>query len=494
MQKIISGTQVKELDKLYVQASGITPYQLMERAANEFCHWFTANFNKEKTINIYCGIGNNGGDGLAIARLLSEKGYVIKVTTIGDREKGSTDFVKNLKALPPGIVTSSWQELKSSEITIDAVFGVGINRPLEGEYLELIRRINEEKGLKISVDLPSGLPSDTPADGEVFHADYTVSFQFPKLSLLFPEHAQYVGQLVVKDIGMEQKHFDDFPSERYFFSGESLATFHKKFHAFSHKGDFGRIILAGGSYGKMGSICLSTKAALRTGSGLVFCKIPGCGVNIIQSTISEAMVLRPEDEMDIDASIELSGIDAIGVGPGLGNGENAQNLVNYILENYAGPTVLDADAINILGENRDWLTLLHENVILTPHLKEFERLTGVKSDNHLQRINLAKAFCMENNCSLVLKGAFSLMSFPDGSQVFNNSGTVYMATGGSGDVLTGMLTSFLGQGYTMKNAAICAVFHHGDAEELAGKKLRRGTLASDIVENIPQSFLAWDIK
>jgi len=494
MQKIVSGKQVKELDKLYVNESGISSHQLMERAANEFCHWFTANFKKDKTINVYCGTGNNGGDGLAIARLLSEKGYTVNIAVIGNRKKGSTDFINNLKVLPENIVVSNGENTKPSEIIIDAIFGVGINRPLEGEYLELIRTLNQESGVKISVDLPSGLPSDTPADGEVFHADHTLSFQFPKLSLLFPEHAKYVGQLVIKNIGMEQKHFDAFASEQYFFSGESLSSYHKKFHAFSHKGDFGRIILAGGSYGKMGSICLSTKASLRTGAGLVFCKVPGCGVNIVQSTIPEAMVLTPSLEMDIDANLELSAIDAIGVGPGLGKGENAQKLVHKILKSYAGPTVLDADAINILGAHREWLPLLDSNVILTPHLKEFERLTGMKSDNHLQRINLAKEFCIEHNCSLVLKGAFSLISFHDGSQVFNNSGTAYMATGGSGDVLTGMLTSFLGQGYSMKNAAICAVFHHGDAGELAGKKLRRGTLASDIVENIPQSFLAWDIE
>lgn len=494
MQKILLGKQVKELDALYVRESGISSYQLMERAANEFCQWFIAHFKKGSRINICCGTGNNGGDGLAIARLLSEQGYVINVTIIGNPEKGSIDFINNLKELPRSIALSNWRDLKSAEITIDAIFGVGINRALEGEYLDLVQKLNKEQGVKISVDMPSGLPSDTPADGEVFHADHTVSFQFPKLSLLFPEHVKYVGELVIKKIGMEPKHFDSFSSSYRFFSGESLSSYHKKFHSFSHKGDFGRIVLIGGSYGKMGSICLSIKASLRTGAGLVFCKVPGCGVNIVQSFIPEAMVLPPSLERDIDTNLEFSGIDAIGIGPGLGTGENAQKLVRKVLKSFAGPTVVDADAINILGEKRDWINLLHSNVILTPHLKEFERLTGVKSDNHLQRIELAKEFCMKHNCSLVLKGAFSVLCFTDGSQVFNNSGTVYMATGGSGDVLTGMLTSFLGQGYTMKQAAICGVFHHGHAGELAGKALRRGTMASDIVENIPKSFLDWDIK
>lgn len=494
MQKILLGKQVKELDALYINEEGISSYQLMERAAEEFCQWFDSKFKTGSRINIYCGTGNNGGDGLAIARILSEIGYQINVSIIGNPEKGSSDFTENLEVLPTGITVSSWRKMKVSEITIDAVFGVGINRPLEGEYLELVQKLNKEEGEKISVDMPSGLPSDTPADGEVFRADYTISFQFPKLSLLFPEHAAFVGKLVVRSIGIETKHFEPFTSEYWFFSGEALAAFHKQFHAFSHKGDFGRIILAGGSYGKMGSICLSTMASLRTGSGLVFCKVPGCGVAIVQSTIPEAMVLRPSSTMEIDADLDFSGIDAIGIGPGLGKEESAQMLLHHILQNYSGPTVLDADAINILGERRDWISLLHSNVILTPHLKEFERLTGVRCDNHLRRINLAKDFCQTNNCSLVLKGAFSLLTFPDGCQIFNNSGTLFMATGGSGDVLTGVLTSFLGQGYSIKNAAICGVFHHGIAGELAGEKHGRGTLPTDIIANIPQSFLKFSIE
>ncbi|MDO6437363.1 NAD(P)H-hydrate dehydratase [Cyclobacterium sp. 1_MG-2023] len=494
MQKIILGKQVKELDALYINESGISSYQLMERAANEFCHWFEAKYKKASTVNIYCGTGNNGGDGLAIARILSGLGYQVNVAVMGNQEKGTVDFTKNLKVLPEKLRVSSWSQLKPSDICIDAIFGVGINRPLEGEYEDLVQMLNNRDGVKISVDMPSGLPSDAPAEGEVFHADYTVSFQFPKLALLFPEHAAYVGQLVVRKIGMEPKHFKPFSSKYWFFSGENMAAYHRKFHVFSHKGDFGRIILAGGSYGKMGSICLSTMAALRTGSGLVFCKVPGCGVAIVQSTIPEAMVLPPSSEMDIDADLDFTGIDAIGLGPGLGKGKNAHKLVYHVLENYSGPTVLDADAINILGEKQEWISLLHPNVILTPHLKEFERLTGKACDNHLERINLARDFCQKNNCSLVLKGAFSLLTFPDGSQIFNNSGTVYMATGGSGDVLTGVITSFLGQGYSMKNAAICGVFHHGHAGELAGEKNGRGTLPTDIIHRIPQSLLAFGIK
>lgn len=493
MQKVLSGDQVKSLDEKYVSGEGISSYQLMERAAHSFCDWYAENFLKEKTVSVFCGTGNNGGDGLAIARILSLKGYTVKVGLIGNADSGSVDFRQNLKVMPESVIVASWDQVEEADVIIDAVFGVGINRPLAGEYLALIQKLNEEVAVKISVDMPSGLPSDAPASGEVFRADYTVSFQFPKIALLVPDNAIYTGILIVRSIGIDQKYFASFDSMRFFYSGEKLADYHKQFHAFSHKGDFGRVMLAGGSYGKMGSIGLATRAALRTGSGLVFCHIPACGVEIIQASIPEAMVMAGGEENEVAAQLDISGIDALGIGPGLGKGEHATKLVYQVLSEYQGPMVIDADAINILGEHPDWLNFLHAGVILTPHIKEFERITGIACKNHFERMNLARDFAKKHGCVLVLKGAFTLISFPDGKQVFNNSGSVYMATGGSGDVLTGMLTSFLGQGYSMESAAICGVFHHGHAGQLAGEVMRRGTIASDIINKIPESFRHFEI-
>ncbi|SHN08739.1 NAD(P)H-hydrate epimerase [Cyclobacterium lianum] len=493
MQKILSGNQVKILDQQYVSGEGISSYQLMERAANAFCDWFVPQFDKDKNIAVYCGKGNNGGDGLAIARILALKGYAVAVGLSGDPETGSADFRQNLRVLPEVIPLSEWDQVQPADIVIDAVFGVGINRPLAGEYLALIRKLNDYTGIKISIDMPSGLPSDAPGEGEIFRADYTVSFQFPKIALLCPEHAAYSGKLVVRSIGISSAYFEAFESGQFFYSGEKLQEYHKTFHAFSHKGDFGRVMLAGGSYGKMGSICLSARAALRSGSGLVFCHVPGCGVEIMQTAVPEAMVMAGEVEKEVAGQLDTTGIDAIGIGPGLGKGEQACNLVYQVLSEYEGPTVLDADALNILVDHPEWLNLLHPKLILTPHVKEFERITGIACKNHFERIKLAGDFARKYGCVLVLKGAFTLVSLPDGKQIFNNSGSVYMATGGSGDVLTGMLTSFLGQGYGIENAAICGVFHHGHAGQLAGKALRRGTIASDIIGKIPESFCQWGI-
>lgn len=488
MQKILSGNEVKSLDQQYVAGEGIRSYQLMERAARVFCAWFVQEVPMEKPVSIYCGTGNNGGDGLAIARILNQEGYRVHVGLIGDPDSGSPDFRQNLQVLPERVSLDSWEKCPSGQVIVDAVFGVGINRPLGGDYQSLVQELNARAALKISVDMPSGLPSDGPAEGDVFRADYTVSFQFPKLSLLAPEHAVFTGKLVVKSIGIDRGYFESFDSRRFFYSGEALETLHKTFPNSSHKGDFGRIILAGGSYGKMGSIGLSTRAALRTGSGLVFCKVPACGVDILQTSIPEAMVLPPGGETEVGGSLETEGIDAVGMGPGLGKGKGAVELVHELLRRYTGPAVLDADAINILGDHPEWLSFLHAKVVLTPHLKEFERLTGIEAKNHFHRMDLARDFVVKYGCVLVLKGAYTLISFPDGQQVFNNSGSVHMATGGSGDVLTGILTSFLGQGYSMKNAVLCGVFHHGHAGELVGSQFGRGTLASDILEKIPESF------
>lgn len=488
MQKVLSGDQVKSLDEKYVSGEGISSYQLMERAAHTFCDWFISRFSEKNTVSVFCGTGNNGGDGLAIARILHLKGYEVRVGLIGNPESGSVDFRQNLNVLPEFVMVKPWGQVEEGDVIIDAVFGVGINRPLDGEYLALIQRLNEAASAKISVDMPSGLPSDSPAEGEAFRADYTISFQFPKIALLIPENAIYTGKLIVRSIGIDQKYFDYFESMRFFYSGEKLDGYHKQFHAFSHKGDFGRVLLAGGSYGKMGSIGLATRAALRTGSGLVFCHIPACGVEIIQTGIPEAMVMAAGGEKEVAAELDFSGIDALGIGPGLGKGENASRLVHQVVSEYQGPTVIDADAINILGDHPDWLNFLHTKVILTPHIKEFERITGHDFKNHFERMDVARDFSKKYGCVLVLKGAFTLISFPDGKQVFNNSGSVYMATGGSGDVLTGMLTSFLGQGYSMEKAAICGVFHHGHAGELAGESMKRGTIASDIIRKIPESF------
>ncbi|RIW14029.1 NAD(P)H-hydrate dehydratase [Algoriphagus lacus] len=489
MLKILSGNQVKKLDSAHLELKVISSFELMERAAVGFSNWWKSKlFSKNLPVFVFCGAGNNGGDGFAIARLLHKMDYTVSVfKCFEDRTSLSEDAGKNYALLSEGIEIKSWQEFDPTRkgILIDAFLGVGFKGALRSDAEGIIEKINSFTGKIIAVDIPSGLPSDDVLKGNCVRASITVTFAFPKLSLLFPEHARNVGEIVLVDIGISDGEYDSFSSSFFYLRDRDISGFHREFHRFSHKGDFGKVLLIGGSKGKMGAVVLSSKSALRTGSGLVSCKVDSEERLILQTAVPEAMC-RLEEKIDYRE------FDAIGVGPGLGT-EGKTALLEDLFERYSKPLVLDADAINLLALNQHLIPMIPKNSILTPHLGEFDRLLGT-SVNHLERLEKAFLFCKKWGLNLVIKGANSVICLADGRQIFNSSGTKYMATGGSGDVLTGILTSFLGQSYSPEQALICGVFHHGLAGELAGKIKRRGTIASDIIEAIPDTFIQLDIS
>jgi len=486
MLELIQGNRVSELDKAFILSNGMSSWDLMEKAANSFLNWFMLRFKDlGKSVFIFCGPGNNGGDGLAIARMLAMEGFKVTVLTFEDPNNCSHDYQINLKMLPIGVRIIShegfdYNELKD-QICIDAIFGVGVNRPLSGKYLDSINSLNQAKALKIAIDMPSGIPSDGILEGTGFNADFTCSFQFPKMGLLIPEHADYTGKVEILDIGIPSFFFKSFSQNRFFLQQEDIPIFHKHFNNFSHKGDFGRILLTGGSKGKMGAILLSAKAALRAGSGLVHVQAPFEERFILQIGAPEVMVSA---DLDLNSLVQF---DAVGIGPGWG-GEIEYYYLEKILKSTKKPVVIDADGLNLLSKNMHLLDLLPLNSILTPHPKEFERLVGPSID-HYDRLDKAREFSSKFGVYLILKGAYTSISCPKGIQYFNSSGTKHMATAGAGDVLTGMITSFLGQGYNPLHAAICGVYHHGLAGELASKNKRRGMIASDIIEAIPETYL-----
>jgi len=499
MRKIISAKELIELEDAFVEEKGILPYELMEAAAEAFCQWYTANFDRKQSVIIFCGMGNNGGDGLAAARILFRQGYPIDVCLVGDLEKASQDFQSNLKILPTNIRNKKFSEIKNStlecQVVIDALFGFGLNRPVEGEFKEAINYINKHKKLlRISIDLPSGLPADGLLEGVAVESDRTISFHYPKLSLLFPEHSPYVGELVVLDIGIDKKYFDKYSSKRYFLEKDDIVSRHKKFHRASHKGDYGKVLMVGGSKGKLGAIMLTSRAALRSGSGLVSAYIPNFGTEPFHAQVPEVM-LELSSGVDylegLDA--DLDRYDAIGVGPGMGEKPETVDMLIQLFSQYKGKMIIDADALNIIATNDELKDLIRPNMILTPHLKEFERMVG-KVNSHDIRIEKARSFASKYGCILILKGANTMIALPDGTQYFNSSGTQYLATGGTGDVLTGVIGSFLGQGYSVENAAICGVYHHGLAGQLASKDKYRGTIASDVIDCIPRTFSIMNIS
>lgn len=489
MLKIISGQQVNQLDFAHIQKAGISSLELMEQAALGFVNWWERNeFDKAEPVFIFCGAGNNGGDGFAIGRLLNRSGYKVTIfKCYPDSMRQSEDAAWNFKLLSSGIEIKDWKDFdpRLNGIVIDSFLGVGFRGDLRLEARDIIRKINLFQGKVVSVDIPSGLPSDDVLIGDCVKADWTVTFAFPKLSLLYPEHAQQTGELILIDIGIDEMEYETFQSSCFYLLKHDILSHHRSFHRFSHKGDFGKVLMISGSKGKMGAAVFSCQATLRTGSGLVTAYIPKDERQIIQIAVPEAMCL-------FDLPDDLNSFDAIGIGPGLGLEGNVE-LLKTILQKFQKPLVLDADAITILGENPDLISLIPEGSILTPHLKEFDRLLG-KTSNHKERLQKATDFCQKWKLNLLVKGANSVICLADGRQIFNSTGTQFMATGGSGDVLTGMVTSFLGQGYSPENAMICGVFQHGFAGEIASKTKRRGTIASDIIDSIPQTFIELDIS
>ncbi|MFC3415661.1 NAD(P)H-hydrate dehydratase [Algoriphagus hitonicola] len=485
MIKILNGNSVGQLDKLHCEVSGQHSLDLMEQAADSFVTWFLEHFSDRKhKIAIFCGAGNNGGDGFAIGRLLREKGFEVHIIKcFSPDSKLSEDAQTNLDRLPLEVDSyffNSNLEKLEVDVILDAFLGVGLTGDLRENAKGVIGFMNQCDGVKIAVDIPSGLPSDGLASEHAFKADFTISFAFPKLSLLLPDNAQFSGDLVVQDIGILPELYDKFDSDFYFLTAKDIPQFHRKFHRFSHKGDFGKVLLIGGSPGKMGALHLSAKSALRTGAGLVSCHLDESERLILQSSLPEAMCLWGDLP-------NLGLFDAIGIGPGWGV-EPRKKILEELLRQVSRALVLDADAITILAENKKLLDLLPENSILTPHPGEFDRLLG-KSKNHLERLEKAKEFSEKRKVVMVLKGANTVVSLPDGRQIFNSTGSKFMATGGSGDVLTGMITAFLGMGYQPEHAALCGVFHHGLAGEIAGSKTRRSTIASDLIAHISETYI-----
>lgn len=482
MVKILAGSEVADLDRFHLQSLGGTSLDFMEEVANRFVGWFVGQYpSKQAQISIFCGAGNNGGDGLAIARLLFDRGYVVQVVRcFAEQAKLSQDCNQNLALLPSRLPTLAIAEFDGKEcaILIDAYLGVGLNGALRPEALSVIDSINEFPGKIISVDVPSGLPADYSYSGACVHAAVTVTFGFPKLSLLFPEHAALTGELVVLDIGLDDQEYAPFASRTFYLQEKDVLGLHRIFHRFAHKGDFGKVLLVAGSKGKMGAALLAAKSALRTGSGLVTCLVPEEERAMLQGAVPEAMCVFGED-------LDFSVYNALGLGPGMGTDRVA--FLEKVLTTAGRPLVLDADALTCLAANKRLWPLLPKGSILTPHLKEFERLFG-PSANHPERMAKGQAFCLQYGVNLLLKGANSLCCLSDGRLVFNSSGSPYMASAGMGDVLTGMLTSFLGQGYSPENALLCGVFHHGLAGELAGEKYLRGTMAHDLIEAIPATY------
>src|SRR6478736_7964094 len=412
MLKILSAKQTKELDQFTIEKEPIASIDLMERACIAFVDWFGLHFRPDKKIGIVCGPGNNGGDGLGIARMLKELGYSIKVWIVKGDLKESEDFKTNFKRIEGkiGLYEISKESdrglFTGCDVLIDAIFGSGLSRPAEGIFAQVISCINQTDAVRIAVDIPSGLFADAPSDGAIVHADHTVTFQLPKLAFFFPENHKWVGQWHLVDIGLNKGFIKSTSASNYFVSDRSIKKILRPRDRFSHKGNYGHALLIAGSHGKMGACVLGAKAALRSGVGLLTVHVPTCGYTIIQTSAPEAMASVDSSENYFSSVPENLNYSSIGVGPGLGT--NSETVIAFakILKKFKKPMVIDADALNMLSLNQELLQLIPEGSILTPHPKEFERLAG-EWKNDFERLELLRSFSMKLKSIIVLKGAYT---------------------------------------------------------------------------------------
>ncbi|MBM3177663.1 MAG: NAD(P)H-hydrate dehydratase [Bacteroidetes bacterium] len=492
MLGILSADLIRAWDGFTIQEQQITSYDLMERAATAWTNRFIECYSAvTKNVVVVCGIGNNGGDGLVIARLLKSDHFKVRVVLVGNPEKGTNDFKLNLKQLPDEVEVLRFGaanpiDFFDSEVIVDALFGSGISRPLEGEHLAMVRMINQSQKHVVSVDIPSGLFPDHPTESPTVCASHTITFQAPKRSFFFPESMDLVGKLDVVSIGLSDKFQDLNRTHDFLLERNDISKIIRPRKSGSHKGNFGHVLLMAGSYGMTGAAVLSAKAALRSGSGKVTVHTAALGYSILQQSIPEAMVTADSDQHCISEVKNLSGFDAVGIGPGIGQSQKVVDALGRLIDECRIPLVIDADALNILSRQNSWLSRLPEHTILTPHPGEFRRLVGSWKDGE-DRHRLLKKFSSESNCIVVLKGAHSAVASPDGSVYFNSTGNPYMATPGSGDVLLGVVASFLGQGMAPKEAAYGAVYIHGLAGDLAsagGRTILAGEIADDLSEAI----------
>ena len=497
--KILASTQLKELDKYTIVHEPIASIDLMERAARALTDAIVRRWDKSFEVVVFAGPGNNGGDALAVARMLSQKGYHVEVFLFNTKGQLSEECQANLNRLktcgsiyfteistqfdPPA--------LTENHLVIDGLFGSGLNKPLNGGFASVVKYINTSKAQVVAIDIPSGLMGEDNTYNirpHIIHADVTLSIQLPKLSFLFPENEDIVGEWELLDIGLKQSFIDAAPSTYSILEETEVRSLIRSRKRFSHKGTFGHGLLIAGSYGMAGASILAAKACLKSGIGLLTVHVPIHNHDLLQTTVPEAIVHTDIQERYFAQPMHLHRYSALAIGPGLGQEEDTALAMMEQIQGSSLPIVLDADAINILSTHRNWLSRLPKRCILTPHLGELERLIGKCMDTY-ERLTKVKELAAYLQSYIIVKGAWTTIVTPEGNFYFNPTGNPGMATGGSGDVLTGILLGLLAQGYSREEACKLGVYIHGLAGDIAAEeKTQMGMTAADIIEALPAAW------
>ncbi|NCC08949.1 MAG: NAD(P)H-hydrate dehydratase [Bacteroidia bacterium] len=497
--KIFTCSNIKRLDAYTIENEPIASIDLMERAAQALTTAITERWDTSRPVTVFAGPGNNGGDALAVARMMAEKGYKLAVYLFNPKGELSEDCQIN-KELIEMVEEVDFHEistqftppkLTADHLIIDGLFGSGLNKPLSGGFAAVVKYINVSPGTVIAIDMPSGLMGEENTfnvKNHIVRANITFSLQLPKLAFLFAENREFVGEWDILDIQLSEDGIEELDTNYEILEPDDIRFLVKTRNRFAHKGDFGHALLIAGSKGMAGSSILGAQACLRSGVGLLTVHAPEMNRTILQATVPEAMVYTTMSHAHFAVPIDTENYQAVGIGPGLGQHEETEDALLEQLTICQCPMVLDADALNILANHRHALTHLPKESILTPHPKELERLVG-KCEDSYERLTKACELAQSGNMYIVLKGAYSTIITPEGKCYFNSTGNPGMATAGSGDVLTGVILSLLAQGYQAKEAAIIGTYVHGLAGDMAKKKLgTTGLIAGDLVTYLP---IAW---
>ncbi|MGB0973359.1 MAG: NAD(P)H-hydrate dehydratase [Flavobacteriaceae bacterium] len=492
---ILTAEQLYKAHENTIHNQEISELDLIERAGLQVFNWIhTRMQGSQVKIHVLNGIGNNGAVGLSLAKHLIINGYNIDNYVVNFSKKRTPAFLENydkVKALKSWPTLINHQDdfpknIGADDIIIDAIFGIGLNKDTGGLVNNLFTYLNTLSTFKLAIDIPSGLHANKAIDlNHVLKVNYTLTFQSPKLVFFLPETAVFTEQWEVLDIGLEVPVVETAPQ---LISKHEVLPLYRMREKFSNKFSYGHALIVGGSFGKMGSVTLSSQAALKTGCGLITAYTPSCGVDILQCAFPEAMVQIGNGERVIENICPEGHFNAIGIGVGMGLEDvTAEGLQSFLKENTA-PLVIDADGINLLARHNQLLQLLPKQTVLTPHKKELERLIGVWK-NDFDMLEQVKSFSLKHDCIIVLKDAITITVYKN-DLFINTSGNPALATAGSGDVLTGILTSLIAQGYTSLHAAVMGVYLHGSTADIAVEQTGyQSFTASDCVSNLGQAYL-----
>jgi NAD(P)H-hydrate epimerase len=495
--KIFSAAQIKACDAYTIHATNISSLELIERAASACAQYILGKYNKECAFVVLCGMGNNGADGLALAHILLQNGYAVKIFLLQHKNESTPEnktLINKILRINAALIDyvrpeTFLTDLPESVVIIDAILGTGLSRSVEHWLEEFFNHINQLPNHKISIDIPSGMPADTlpNKDSAIILAQITLSFQFFKRSFLHSETAKYCGLIEILDIGLHPTFIEATHTHYQTIEETNLVSLIKSKPNFSYKNQHGHTFIVGGTKGKSGAIVLATNSALRSGVGLVTSIIPEQCYYPIQTIAPEAMCQTSGDDY-IENITGYEAADSIGIGIGMGTQELTIKAFSQFIEACNIPCVFDADALNILSLHNELMNKIPENSILTPHVGECERLFG-KSANSMQMVENIRMQAMRYRVCIVLKGHRTVIATPDGDCFYNLTGNAGMAKGGSGDVLTGLLAGLLAQGYTSIQSALLGVYLHGLAGDIAALDMGQQAMnANDIINRLGNAW------